>query len=467
MTRTDLKLDFYQNELDYLDQDYESVKEQLRVEQDGPTQNKLKRKIEQIGRDMKEYEKKIDSLKRQAIEDELDELIAILETYDSQLETIVQAYRQTITHWSVPVNSSANTVADIVNELEKIAPGQSSYTAQSEFIAYLVNGTSEPALANALIQWGNKYREGIDWLNLYAAIHAAQQKRLENAQPAILLSITRSDEATTQAQDGELYYQLNAWLVEDIATYQAQKTGYHSLVVTGSPDAQPRILNELLQKISDLLNYFLSEKNRLCEHCVNAPQVHVFLPLELMHLDVDIWQLNPLASRRPEYLGHDHVVVMRCANRYENSYRKRPKWLKLWKRHQGLLQELAENVFVPGHDVDLDELMEVLDTVTSPDDTRIVGLHVTQAPVDTEELCYELLNSGLPLAIWPRQDLTSSAHEAQLSALLSACCLEQLPDNVRLKRHESRLRCNPPTSHIGHHLSLLWDDPHLVPPKSA
>jgi hypothetical protein len=94
-------------------------------------------------------------------------------------------------------------------------------------------------------------------------------------------------------------------------------------------------------------------------------------------------------------------------------------------------------------------------------------LQVTQSPVDTEELLYELLDSGLPLALWPRQGLAEAAHEAQLQALLASCCIEQLPHTVKAKRYETRGRQNTPDVHIGHHLSLVWDDPHLVPPKSA
>jgi hypothetical protein len=59
-----LEIDRLQTELDDLDQDYESVKAQLRVEQDGPTQNKLQRQIEQIGLDMDQQEQRLFRLKR-------------------------------------------------------------------------------------------------------------------------------------------------------------------------------------------------------------------------------------------------------------------------------------------------------------------------------------------------------------------------------------------------------------------
>ncbi|MBD2036588.1 CHAT domain-containing protein [Leptolyngbya sp. FACHB-321] len=54
-----------QVELEDLDQDYESVKAQLRVELDAPTQNKLERQIEQIGRQMDTKEQQLFRLKQQ------------------------------------------------------------------------------------------------------------------------------------------------------------------------------------------------------------------------------------------------------------------------------------------------------------------------------------------------------------------------------------------------------------------
>jgi hypothetical protein len=461
-------LEHLKTQLEDLEQDYRTVSDQLRNELDGITQNKLNRQIAAIAQQITECEKRISARQQemqiQAAEESINTLINILKRFENQLEIMVAAYIQTLSHWPVSVNSNADTVDDILNELARIAIGKSSYTALEEFVAHLVHDTSEPVLFNALNQWGNQYRAGTDWLQLHAGIQVEQDKRLEDAHPAILITIVRSDEASTQSQLGETYYQLNAWLIEDVETYKKQKTGYHPLILTDSPEAQPCLLDDLLQKITELLKHFLSENNRLCEHCTNEPQIHVFLPLELMFLPVDGWSLN---SRRQEYIGHDHVVMLRCASRYERTYTKNARWKKRWKLYQSQLELSARDVFVSGDDNDLDVLREILDEVVQDGNSRIVGLQVTQSPVDTEELLYELLDSGLPLALWPRQGLAEAAHEAQLQALLTSCRIEQLPHTVKAKRYETRRLQNTPELHIGHHLSLVWDDPHLVPPKSA
>jgi hypothetical protein len=467
----DLILESLQIRLEDLEQDYRTTSDKLRNELDGSTQNRLKRELKSIAQQMTECEQDISARKQivqvQAAGESINNLITILKNFENQLEIMVQVYAQTLAHWPVPVNAKANTVDDILTELARIAIGQSSYTALQEFVSHIVHGTSEPALSEALNMWGVQYHKSMDWLQLYSEIQAAQDNRLEDAQPAILITVVRSDEASTQSQTEERYYQINAWLVEDVETYKSQKTGYHALISTDSPEAQPCLLDELLQKITDLLQYFLSENNRLCKHCINEPQIHVFLPLELMNLSVDSWVLNSKNSRRQECIGHNHVVMLRCASRYEQTYTKNARWRKRWKLYRTQLQVSARDAFISGNSNDLDALREVLDEVVQDDNSTIVGLQVIQSPIDTEDLLYELLDSGLPLALWPRQCLNEASHETQLQALLASGCLEKLPHRVKAKRYETRRQQNTPELHIGHHLSLVWDDPDLVPPRSA
>jgi len=462
----DLQLDFYQNQLDDLEKDYEKVRERLRVELDGPESNKLERRIEQIVRKMEglqqEIDQRRDELKRQAERNALNSLVTTLQAHETQFELFVQAYQETVCHWAVSVHLGVNTIERIVNELERIVPGQFPYTAQEEFIASLVARSSDPALTQDLKHWATSHQKERNWLQLYNQIQNEQRDRLANSQPAILIMLTRDDQASTQSQEGETYYQLDAWLIEDVKTYRTRQTGYHRLVAASGP----YLLETLQQEIPDLLSTLLTEQRQICQNCKNYPEVHVFLPLELMDLDVDMWPLSAESARRPECLGHDCVVVMRCSNRYDRTYRKSPSWLNLWQRHQDSLEELAEKVFVPGHDDDLDELIDILDEAIEPD-SPAVGLQVSQAPRNIQDICEELLNAGLPLALWTRTNLAHKGHETQLADLLKSSCLKTLPHSVQSKRRESRRRQNKPDSHIGHHLSLLCDDPSLVPPKSA
>lgn len=418
---------------------------------------KTAKKEQEIKNLEKDWNKQLDRQKS-------DDLADILQSDKVSWEKIQQAYLDTLSHWSVRVNQNVDNVQSIVNELNKISRGSLKYSALEEFIANLLMEVSNVAITTAINHWGKEYCQDINWTNLYEQIQESQEQRLEKTQPAIVITITRSDEASTQSQDGEIYYQLESWLIEDMEIYQTKKTGFHSLLAAGSPDNAPCLLEEMLQNTTHLLDRLISKQVKHCQGCENYPQIHVFLPLELMYLGVDVWSIDA-GSNRSNYLGHDYLVFIHCANRYDGNYRKMPSWKKFWKRHQGLLKDSAQSVFVEAHDNDLDELMEILDEAVQSD--RIVGLQVTDAPVDTENLVYELLDHGLPIAIWSRTNLAESVHRTQVRALLESCCLETLPSRVKDKRAETRRPRNKKELHIGHHLSFLWDDPHFYPPKSA
>jgi vWA-MoxR associated protein C-terminal domain len=470
MVNSNPKLEYLQSQLSSLRSNQKKVQLQIDavLPADVLTKDALENCLNLLFDEIKDVEQKIkeeesnwnDRLAQQKFND----LIKIIQSNQTLWEQIQKAYENTLNHWAVRVKQNLVDVRSIVNELNKIPQGSLPYSALDEFISNVFNETSDVVITESLTQWGKEYRQDIDWFSLYTLIQESEAGRFKNANPAILITIARSDEASTQSPDGETYFQIESWLIEDIGTYQSKKTGFHSLLSVDSPDAAPFLLGELLGKITSLLNRFLQKQREYCKNCENYPEIHVFLPLELMYLGVDIWVLEN--SLRPKYLGHDHLVFIRCANRYDRNYSKAPSWRKLWKRHQDSLQEIAQHVFVPGHDKDIDKLIEILDDAVQ-DNRQFIGLQLSDAPVSAKNSFYELLDSGLPLAIWSRSNLTRSKHRTQVSALLASCCLETLPTKVKDKRFETRQSKNTEANHIGHHLSLLWDDPNFYPPKSA
>ena len=466
MASSNLRLEYLNSQLADREKKTQRVQDEIDATTDFFAKESLENRLNLLFNEISDLEESIQQEKNdfndRLLQRKFDNLINKLK--DIQWEEINRAYQNTLPQWSGKVKQNVSDIQEILSELDKLVQGNLKYSACDEFIAHLFNDTASLLLSNTVTEWAKEYRQGIEWLDIYNQIQESQDKRLENAQPAILITIARSDEASTQSQDNESYYQLNAWLIEDIETYQTKKTGYHALVANGSIDAIPFVLEELSGKITDLLDRFLREQRRICKDCINYAHIHVFLPLELMNLGVDAWLLER-ESRRLKYLGHDYLVFVRCANRYDGNYKRSPSWKNLWNRHQNLLQKLAIEVLVEGHDEDLDELLDVLDDAVK--DSNLVGLWVKDAPSDIQELVNELLESGLPIAIWARSNLDEDAHRTQLQELLQACCLERLPSTIKDKRLETRKAKNTKENHIGHHLSLLWDDPNFYPPKSA
>ena len=453
---------------------YEATRQQLRVATDPGTVFKLEKSLETLGEAIDQLENKIKERKAYNFKARAQaahaELTRLLDVYTAtQFDRILEAFRYTLTRWRPDVRREVTDAESLVHELAQIPLGGVDYSARSEFVAHLIHITSDVGLKDALIMWGERYRSGISLEDLHNRIEKEQKENQLNTQPAILLSFDIDEEASTQSgEDVHLLYRIRAWLIEDVETYKSCGEGCDSLVKIGSSENAPQAIEDLLANVTTLLNRFLEENTRRYPSCECFPEVHVFLPRELMHLAVDRWLLDDVGEAQPECLGHEQPVMLRCHDRYRASYRKRPKWVKYWRRSQAIGHQKANKVFVTGHDADLYTLFELLEDNVVPSDSDIVGLQLRHSPVNFEGMCQKVLDSGVPLAIWPRMNLAEEAHCEQLSDLLAKDCLSALPMTVQCERSKSRLiRRNPVDRHIGHHLSLWWDDPDLVPPKSA
>ncbi len=293
-----------------------------------------------------------------------------------------------------------------------------------------------------------------------------QEQQQQTAQPALLVTIDRSNEASTQSQSGDRY-QLQAWLVQNIAHYKQHRQGYTALKIDGEPGAETYSEEELQQKAPEFMLQFLAE----CIHAYNQePEIHIFLPLALLNQAVDCWTLDN-GYGRPSRLGHEYKVVIRCSDRRGRSYRHRPLWERKWQQQQAALKETAASVFLPCDDSDLDDLYDRLTELEDNTDnqnaeTGRVGLKMVQAPctVGGDSVFGAILQFGFPLAVWGRCNLSNITNEAALDPVLQSP-LETLVDRVKQARRQCRNQ--PDDRHIGHHLALLWDDPKFLPPKSA
>lgn len=71
--------------------------------------------------------------------------------------------------------------------------------------------------------------------------------------------------------------------------------------------------------------------------------------------------------------------------------------------------------------------------------------------------------AGIPIAFWMRSGAENLGQGTLQEIYQNCTCWSQLPGAVREKRSEAWEEEDE--THIGNHLSLLWDDPNLVPPK--
>jgi hypothetical protein len=396
-----------------------------------------------------------------------EELKDILNTHPNELEQIQAAYQTTIAHWPTALSTVVTTPKEMLRELKRIGRA-GDYTAVEEFVSHLVITTNSQPLVDELNQWGQQYYPNRNWAALNAQIQAKFEARGKDFQPAILVRIRLAEEATSQ-NDNIPHYQPEAFLIEDLETYQKQgkqRQGYHALASAEAPFP----LDEMEAKMQPLLYQWLRQAKQILPDCEHDPEFYIYLPKSLLHLNVDYWPID--TSRRPNRLGHSYKVVICCIDRLEGPYPVEP-WREFWNRHQTCLTTKACDVFAEGNTQDIDDLIDVLEEAAESDTT--VGLKVNAAPcapdsetltAEADEFFEELFLSGLPLAIWGRCQIKAICNSTELGTLLSADTLGNLLQVIQKKRKEARRSSNPPESHIGHHLSLLRDNPTLIPPTN-
>lgn len=94
---------------------------------------------------------------------------------------------------------------------------------------------------------------------------------------------------------------------------------------------------------------------------------------------------------------------------------------------------------------------------------NIIGLKIAPAPqkVGEESIFAAIVSSAIPVALWVRENLINLDCECEIDKILE-CDIQKLPEIIKVKRFEAE---NPKTD-IGHHISLLWDDPYRLPPDT-
>jgi hypothetical protein len=249
-------------------------------------------------------------------------------------------------------------------------------------------------------------------------------------------------------------------LIENVEQYKTDRQGYRTVGLdinrglTGDETYSWEEIPEVLKQ--------LFEQGNVVDELPQDSEVHIFLPQQLLNCDADCWKLiKRIGKELP--IGHDYKVFVRLYERLSRSYN--PKmWKKKWQQKTSLLQENASNGFRGCKDCDLDDLYYEL---TEEENEYVVGLTLIDVPnQDSSTNIFNLIfELGFPLALWSRSNLSESTNEVELNRVLEACILANLPKTVKRERRESRKK--PRNCHIGRHLSLLWDDPDLIPPKSA
>jgi V8-like Glu-specific endopeptidase len=226
---------------------------------------------------------------------------------------------------------------------------------------------------------------------------------------------------------------VSMWAVEDRDTY-------------GQNPSLPIVQEEILMMtgLSALIRDQIQKKFRR-DPC---PTIHLFLPRALFGSDVE---MQPCGNRLGSVLGSEYPFVVRTnLTTHPIGWRYYDDWTKKWKHLETVLDNLTCHTFET-----VDCSLPERDLIEKLKDTDAAVLHNWNSVSDFFELIAE--ETALPVALWSR----NPQFQDELLDTLD-CAVSTLHDRIREKRDTAHR--SPLENLLGHHLSLVWEDPKIVPP---
>ncbi len=389
------------------------------------------------------FEALYDNKQPQPLKDSnLKALVTLLTPLNLEFSLIKTAYLACCPpDWPYPV---PNTLEGILVQLNTMPPGKSKYPKTEQFLAYLVaDSTLSQSIAQILKIWGEQNIQ--DFLQLLNEVQQSLGIKPTNGEPYLMVVIRRSEQDSVTNANQRNHYFVDAWLINDTLT-QGNSIGEQL--------TKPESFQETLtfEQIPALLKIFLAQ---ITKYSCSKLTIEIFLPLDLINQSVDNWEIDDELGI-PVTLGSQYKIVVRSYERILPTYLYKGFWEEKWKLVQQFTDTEVGKALISGDSKNLKALFVELNK------PNIVGLKLTTAPVQTGKgsVFALILKTAIPVALWLRQNQETN-YDEKLTELLQ-CCIEQLPETVRMKRLDAMQETSD--THIGHHLSLLWENPYRLPP---
>ena len=363
-----------------------------------------------------------------------------------------------------------STLSDKLKALALMKEKQTGYPALVRFATCLTleEFATPLSVKNQLLQWLE--RRGVSTPEVTEAIApqiAAEQARTSNtASPHLLIWLSSVRNADT--------YPVGAMFIPDRAQYDStEPKGFEPIPAIAPYEDTPIKLSQL----PEVIQACLADCRGLCSSADLANlTIELFLPFSLLKESLE-WEAafaiddeddDKLAfledGDEPDPLAILHRFIVRCSDRLLNAYERkgfRALWEQKWAQIAPIEQTSCCTALVPADD-DTNLKGLKIELLQNPEK---VGIRLLKCPTQLAvgNPLKALLTSGAPAAVWLRESLSQVDCCTDFTTLLR-CCVEGLPESVRQARREAFPLAKE--KHIGHHLSLVWEDPNLVPPDS-
>ncbi|QYO62202.1 trypsin-like peptidase domain-containing protein [Leptolyngbya sp. 7M] len=360
----------------------------------------------------------------------------------------------------ISTESYPKTLQEAILQVQTMSAQGSDYRAIVLFIGYLALPELGLLIQPRLLQWlqeqgVDKVEDLLKAVRQKAAIHQAQQP--QTLAPHLLFWV--------QAELNSDRYFVQAYLVKNRDQYDPLKAlplQSPASFLEKSEDEKvnrPEIEQILRQCLDESVEQ-LAEMNDLAQL-----RVEVFLPLSCLDWQVDGWFADEqtMFNPKPESIGSRYSLVVRIAERLNPkncTAQIKALWSGKWSTLTQIQAHPAHHGLVSGDNVTPVQLCDELRRA------EIIGFYLTQAPKsftqDNPGLFPVLIGTGAPVAIWLRQDIPDGCRESFEQFLTRG--LADLSTSIRNLRNRAEATCNNGEIHLKQHLSVIWEDPKLVPP---
>ncbi|MFM7530758.1 MAG: trypsin-like peptidase domain-containing protein [Nodosilinea sp.] len=411
---------------------------------------------------------------------ELETLMDILEPQATTLENAFEiAYRATLpdrlhvysfTRQETPAQTLRHNLTTLLS-----LPSQTETVPSLLMLIAAILTRSDLKLPQplqaALVQWlRHQFDDPTDLLTIAQQRLTQILDKTAQAQPHLLLWVRPSPDYQTQDR-----YLVRALFIPDGDHYDsASGAGGHFLKAVdkfrdpnqGDTVAGAKleaILQKCLQEVALDYRQYLIDKTLILE---------LIFPLTLLLLNSEVdhrWKEQALQEFDPglqdsledliQPLGKRYQVVLRLTERLDQKFSNyRPFWETKWKNLETAKddQKPTSQVLSCGHKVFMNTFC----------DSTCLGMYL-DSPIESEELKKRLLSTilgGNPVALWLRQAPPKSRFKPSFRTLLNYP-IGEITHKVRETRQDAFKAKSKP--HVGHHLALVWDNPHLVPPEES
>jgi hypothetical protein len=278
-------------------------------------------------------------------------------------------------------------------------------------------------LVHEIAEW-IKFR-GFDYNALYVKANSYRQDRkvFSTEASAHLVVQIRPDEQDVQ----DIY--VSIWVIDNRDCYDLLEP-YPPLV---------REQKVVFTELPTFLETWLQEESDLTH-----PMIHCFVARHLLGSNLDACETESGLT-----LGNQYKLVMRTdLTQSPIGRRYYTLWQKKWKSFEGKQHSIAREVFVRSDCRDRRQLY-----------TQLISAEMAileNVSYDQVEDIFKFIAEkvALPIVLWVRQDELSN----ELDRILD-CPSINLPEKVFQERLQAM-----DESCLGYHLSLVWEDPKVIPP---